>query len=170
LPTAPQHRRRPRLDAQEEHYLDAVVNETLRLRPVIVEMARTPLHPLALAECDPPAGTCVMASIHLAHTDPGRYDDPLAFRPGRFLGRQPDLANWLPFGGGIRRYLGAGFATVELREIIRQVVTLVDVRAATTYLERPKRRAVTMIPRHGTRIVVDRLRPADGVPPPAPVG
>ena len=150
-------RLRASLDRQEVGYLDAVVNETLRLRPVTGEVGRTPLQPLALTACEVPAGTSVVASIHLAHTDPARYDDPLTFRPERFLDRQPDLANWLPFGGGIRRCLGAGFATVELREIIRQVVSQVSFRAATTSLEHAKRRAVTMIPRHGTRIVVDQL-------------
>jgi cytochrome P450 family 135 len=157
-------RLRASLERQEVGYLDAVVNESLRLRPVTGEVARTPLQPLALTACEVPAGTSVVASIHLAHTDPARYDDPLTFQPERFLDRQPDLANWLPFGGGIRRCLGAGFATVELREIIRQVVTQVSFRAATTSLEHAKRRAVTLIPRHGTRIVVDQLRPADGVP------
>jgi cytochrome P450 family 135 len=162
-------RLRASLDRQEDDYLDAVVHETLRLRPVTGEVARTPLHPLNLTECEIPAGTSVMASIHLAHTDPARYDDPLTFRPERFLDRQPDLANWLPFGGGIRRCLGAGFATLELRETIRQVVTHATFRAATTDLERPKRRAVTMIPRHGTRIVVNHRRPTNDVPSPTRV-
>jgi len=111
----------------------------------------------------------VIANIYLAHTDPARYGGPLTFRPERFLDRQPDLANWLPFGGGIRRCLGAGFATVELREITRQVVTHASFRAATTELEQPKRRAVTMMPRHGTRIIVDQLRPAAGIPAPTRV-
>jgi cytochrome P450 len=158
-------RLRASLDRQEDDYLDAVVHETLRLRPVTGEVARTPLHPLNLTECEIPAGTSVMASIHLAHTDPARYDDPLTFRPERFLDRQPDLANWLPFGGGIRRCLGAGFATLELRETIRQVVTHATFRAATTDLERPKRRAVTMIPRHGTRILVNHRRPTNDPSP-----
>jgi cytochrome P450 len=159
-------RLRASLERQEDRYLDTVVNETLRLRPIVAEVARTPLHPLTLTAGEIPAGTRVMANIYLAHTDPARYDDPLTFRPQRFLDRQPDLANWLPFGGGTRRCLGAGFATIELREIIRQVVTHAAFRAATTDLEQPKRRAVTMMPRHGTRIVVDELRPADGVPGP----
>jgi cytochrome P450 len=162
-------RLRASLDRQDDRYLDAVVNETLRLRPVVGEIARTPLHPLALTAGEIPAGTRVIACIHLAHTDPARYNDPLTFRPERFLDRQPDLANWLPFGGGIRRCLGAGFATIELREIIRQVVTRASFRAATTDLEQPKRRAVTMMPRHGTRIVVDQLRPADAIPTPTRV-
>jgi cytochrome P450 len=90
-----------------------------------------------------------MPSIYLVHTDPVRYPEPLAFRPERFLEEQPDLATWLPFGGGTRRCLGAGFAELELREVLRTVVPRADLRPASEALEQPRRRAVTMMPAHG---------------------
>ena len=93
-----------------------------------------------------------MPSIYLAHTDPDRYEDPLAFRPERFLGRAPDLVSWLPFGGGTRRCLGAGFATMELREVLRTVVSCADLRPVDLSMEEPRRRAVTVIPRRGCRV------------------
>jgi len=93
-----------------------------------------------------------VASVYLAHTDATRYDDPYAFRPERFLHEPPELFSWLPFGGGTRRCLGAGLATLELREVLRTVVTRTDLRAADPAMERPRRRAVTVMPRHGCRV------------------
>jgi cytochrome P450 len=142
------------LAAGDDSYLHAVVHEALRLRPVIGEVTRRPLQPLTLSLGEVPAGTSVMASVHLAHTDADRYPDPFAFRPERFLGEAPDLASWLPFGGGVRRCLGAAFATLEMTEVLRTVITCAELRPASTEMERPKRRAVTLIPRHGTRAVL----------------
>src|SRR5262249_3230689 len=112
-----------------------------------------------------PAGTPVVASIYLSHTDPERYSEPFAFRPERFLEGPPaDLATWLPFGGGVRRCLGAAFATLEMREGLRTVVGGSELGAGSEAMEKPKRRAVTLMPRHGTRTVVvsvddDYVRP-----------
>jgi cytochrome P450 len=139
------------LAAGDDRYLDSVIHEAMRLRPVIGEVARRPLQPLPLSFGDVPARTQVMASIYLAHTDPDRYPDPFAFQPERFLGDAPDLATWLPFGGGVRRCLGAAFAMLELREVLRTVLTHADLQPVSPELERPKRRAVTLIPRHGAR-------------------
>jgi cytochrome P450 family 135 len=138
----------------DDAYLDATVHEALRLRPVIGETGRRPLQPFLCSAGELPAGTGVVASFYLAHTDPDRYPDPFAFRPERFLDTPPDLATWLPFGGGVRRCLGAGFATLEMKEVLRTVLAGADVRPASPDMERPKRRAVTLIPRHGTRAVV----------------
>ena len=148
-------RLRSELATGEDDYLEAVVQEALRLRPVISEVARKPLQPFRTTAGEIPAGTAVMASIFLAHTDPVRWPDPLAFRPERFLGDGPDAVTWLPFGGGARRCLGAGFAMLELKEVLRVVVSRTDLEAVDIEMERPRRRAVTLIPRYGTRV---RLR------------
>jgi len=147
-------RLRAELAAGDESYLDAVVQETLRLRPVVGEVPRAPLAPFAIGDGEVPAGTLVVASVYLAHTDPDRYPDPFAFRPERFLGAALDPATWLPFGGGVRRCLGAAFATLEMAEVLRAVVTHADLQPRSPALERPKRRAVTLMPRHGTRAVL----------------
>ncbi len=144
--------------ARGEHgLLDAVVHESLRVRPVIADVVRGLRRPLALSVGVLPAGTTVMAAIHLAHTDARRYPEPNAFRPERFLGTKPDLATWLPFGGGVRRCLGAGFATAELHEVLSAVVTRVSMRPVKLGMEHPKRRAVTLMPRDGVPVVVDSI-------------
>ena len=145
-------RLRSDLDAGDDAYLDAVVHETLRLRPVLGEVARTVLAPFTAGALELPPETTLMPSIYLAHTDPERYSAPLEFRPERFLEQAPDLVSWLPFGGGTRRCLGAGFATLELREVLRTVLSGAELRAADPAMEAPRRRAVTMMPRRGCQV------------------
>ena len=148
-----------------DRYLDAVIQESLRVRPVVGEVGRRPLGPFTCSAGELPARTGVVASIYLAHTDPDRYPEPFEFRPERFLDGSPaDLATWLPFGGGVRRCLGAAFATLEMREVVRTVVCGADLRAASSEMDKPKRRAVTLMPREGARAVVvsvndDYVRP-----------
>jgi cytochrome P450 len=142
-------RLRATLVAGDDAYLDAVVHEALRLRPVIGEVGRTTLMPLATSAGELPPETTLMPSIYLAHTDPARYPAPFEFRPERFLGQAPELVSWLPFGGGTRRCLGVGLATLELREVVRTVVMNAELRAADPSMEQPRRRAVTVMPRHG---------------------
>jgi cytochrome P450 len=142
-------RLRATLVAGDDAYLDAVVHEALRLRPVIGEVGRTTLVQLPTSAGELPPETTLMASIYLSHTDPARYPAPFEFRPERFLEQAPELVSWLPFGGGTRRCLGVGLATLELREVVRTVVTHADLRAADPSMEQPRRRAVTVMPRHG---------------------
>lgn len=141
----------------DDSYLDAVIYETLRLRPVIPEVGRVLSRPMRLGGYDLPAGTSLTANVLLAHRRPEVYPDPLTFRPERFLEGAPDPHAWIPFGGGARRCLGAAFAMLEIREVLRTVLTNVQLRAASPRMERPRRRVVTLIPRRGTRVVVDRL-------------
>ena len=141
----------------DDAYLDAVIHETLRVRPVIPDIGRVLTEPASLGGYDVPAGTSVTASILLAHRRTDTYTDPLAFRPERFLEGAPDPYAWIPFGGGARRCLGASFAMLEMREVLRALLTSVDLRAASPRMERPRRRVVTLIPRRGTRVVVDRV-------------
>jgi cytochrome P450 len=148
-------RLRSELASGNNDYIDAVIHESLRLRPVVGEVGRKPLAPFTCSVGELPAGTPLVASIYLAHTDPERYPEPFAFRPERFLDGGPvDLATWLPFGGGVRRCLGAAFATLEMREVVRTVVSNSDLRAASPEMDKPKRRAVTLMPRQGAPAVV----------------
>jgi cytochrome P450 len=142
------------LETGDDTYLDAVVKETLRVRPVVAEVARTLTQPTRIGGYLLPAGTVASANIHLAHQRHETYADPHAFRPERFIGTHTEPNVWLPFGGGIRRCIGIAFATLEMRTVLRTVVRELHIRPARSKPEPPKRRAVTLIPRHGAPVVL----------------
>jgi cytochrome P450 len=152
-----------RLRADEDGtYTDAVIRETLRSRPVIVDVARKLTAPLRIAGYDLPAGTLVLASITGLHAREDLYPDADAFRPERFLGDPPRTYTWIPFGGGVRRCLGAAFAQEEMRVFLREIATRADLRPASQAAERPRMRNVTIAPEHEARVVLERpLQPAE---------
>ena len=139
-----------------DDYLDAVVEETLRIRPTVHDVGRRigePLQTKTGLTID--AGTAVFASVHLLHRREDLFPDPLAFRPERFLGEQrPSTYAWIPFGGGMRRCLGAAFAQFEIRRVLRTILEHADLRPATQRAEPLERRPVTVVPRHGTPAVL----------------
>jgi cytochrome P450 len=139
-----------------EEYLRAVVAESLRLRPVVPLAGRRLVTDLVADGVSIPAGTDVTPAIWLAHTRPQSYPDPYAFRPERFLGRPPSTYTWIPYGGGVRRCLGAAFAEMEMRVVLATILRRFDLRAASRRPERVARRNVTFSPRHGTRVIVTR--------------
>jgi cytochrome P450 family 135 len=152
-------RLRAGLETGERDYLDAVVNESLRVRPVVPFTGRELCASARLGGYELPAGTVVMAGIYLAHTRGDVYAEPYAFRPERFLGDDaPETFAWIPFGGGTRRCIGAAFAQFEMRVVIETVLRSVGLRAASPELERPVRRNVTLSPARGTRAIVAGLR------------
>jgi cytochrome P450 len=151
-------------DIDDDTYVDAVIKEALRLRPVIPEVGRRLVRPMTIGGIDLPAGVFAVPNIVLVHRREDVYPDPLAFRPERFLGRRPDPYAWLPFGGGTRRCLGASFALTEMRVVLRTVLNSTRLAAADPAEERVRRRIVTLAPRHGTRVVLD-VRDADALPP-----
>ncbi|MEA2411452.1 MAG: hypothetical protein QOC77_2013 [Thermoleophilaceae bacterium] len=137
-------------------YLDAAIKETLRLRPVVPITARKLTVPFELDGRTYPPGTVLMPCIYLLHRNPDVYDEPESFRPERFLGREPPPYAWLPFGGGSRRCLGSRFALAEMRAVMRTVLTSVELRAASDGDEGMVRRAFTLSPSRGARVVVER--------------
>jgi cytochrome P450 family 135 len=148
-------------DDEDGEYTDAVIRETLRVRPVIVDVARKLTRPLAIAGYELPAGTLVLASITGMHTREDIYEDAAAFRPERFLGQPPGTYEWIPFGGGVRRCLGAAFAQEEMRIVLREIATRAQLRPADPRPERPRMRNVTIAPQHDGRVVLQApLRPA----------
>ena len=138
-------------------YLDAVIRETLRLRPVVPFVGRQLREAAELGGYDLAPGTIVMPAIYLTHTRPDVYPRPYEFRPERFLDGGPDTFGWLPFGGGTRRCIGAAFAELEMRVVLSTILRRATLRAASEKAERMVRRNVTLSPRGGTpAILVER--------------
>jgi cytochrome P450 len=149
-------RLRDEVDAGEDAYLDAVVKETLRLRPVIALVLRRLTEPMEIGGRLLPAGVNVAPCIYLVHRRADVYDEPRAFRPERFLDNPPGTYTWIPFGGGVRRCLGASFAQFEMKVVLRELVARLDIRAARPQPERRVRRAIVFAPSRGGEIVVER--------------
>jgi len=151
----------------EDTYLRAVISESLRLRPVVPLAGRRLASDLNVNGLSLPAGTDVTPAIWLTHTRPDLYPEPYAFRPERFLegegGYPINKYGWIPFGGGIRRCLGAAFAEMEMRVVLEAILQRRALSPASDRAERVTRRNVTFSPRKGT-LVRSRLRNA-----PAPV-
>jgi cytochrome P450 len=139
-------------------YLEAVIKETLRVRPVVTEVFRSPTQPTELGGFPVDAGAQVAASILLVQYDPDLYPpDPEAFRPERFLNGAPEAYTWVPFGGGVRRCLGAAFAQLEMKVVISTILARVQLRAARRGDEKARFRGVTLLPhRGGEATVVDK--------------
>ena len=137
----------------DERYLRAVVTESLRLRPVIPLAGRRLAAPLEVEGHVLPPGTDVTPAIWLAHTRADRYPEPFAFRPERHLNGGTTTSAWIPFGGGVRRCIGAAFAEMEMRVAIAEILRRRTLRPASPDAERPVRRNVTFSPAGGTVVV-----------------
>ena len=147
-----------RLREDEPGYVDAVVKEVLRTRPVLTIAARKLVAPLELAGWKLPAGVHVAPCIYLTHRRRELYADPTAFRPERWLGdAAPDSYAWIPFGGGIRRCVGAAFATMEMAEVLRAVAARVTLAPGRPTGERMRRRSVTLTPQQRGSVIAAPL-------------
>ncbi len=138
----------------ETRYLDAVVTETLRLRPVISLVARRLVEPVQIGDWRLPAGITVTPAIYLVHRRPDVYPDPESFHPERFLERPPGTYTWIPFGGGVRRCLGASFAQFEMGVVLSELVKRARPRPARPEAEPVLRRAITETPRRDAEVVL----------------
>ena len=142
--------------AGEPEYLDAVIEESLRVRPVVPFTGRELREAAALGGYELEAGTVVMAAISLTHTRADLYPEPHAFRPERFLEADTETYSWIPFGGGTRRCIGAAFAQFEMRVALETILRSCELRPGAAQPERPIRRNVTMSPQNGTIAVLER--------------
>ena len=139
-------------------HLEAVINETLRVRPPIDGASRKLSAPVQIGSYLSPAGTIVVASIIGAHLS-DTFPEPEQFRPERFLDQSPPPYTLIPFGGGARRCIGASFALMEMKTILRTVLGQVELRAPTEKSERPVRtRRLTTYPAKGGRVIVTTRR------------
>jgi cytochrome P450 len=128
----------------------------MRARPVVPMTGRRVAVPWRFGSYGVPAGRPVAISILLLHHREDVYPDPFAFRPERWLGRKPGTYEWIPFGGGTRRCLGAALAMTEQRVVLREMARRLDLEADRPEPERPQHRNVTMIPARGGRVVLRR--------------
>jgi cytochrome P450 family 135 len=139
--------------ATDAEYADAVVKETLRLRPVVAIVLRRLLEPLEVAGRELPAGTTVAPCILLVHRREDLYPEPDAFRPERFLREPPGTYSWIPFGGGVRRCLGAAFAQVEMQVVLETIAQSARLEPVGDS-EGVRRRGVTLVPERGGQVRV----------------
>jgi cytochrome P450 len=147
-----------RSDDDPDGYLEATIHETMRSRPVIPVIGRRVTVPWQLGEYRMPADSAVLISILLLHHRDDVYPDPFSFRPERFVGVKPGTYTWIPFGGGIRRCLGAALAMAEQRVVLRAIARRTDLEPADPRPERARHRNVTMIPARGARVVMRSRR------------
>jgi cytochrome P450 len=147
-----------RLREGDDDYVDAVCKETLRLRPILALVLRKLTEPMEIGGRLLPAGVSVAPCIYLIHRRADVYPEPYRFRPERFLEQPAGTYTWIPFGGGVRRCLGASFALFEMRVVLRELVQRLELRVADPRPERVTRRAITLVPERGGEIVVERRR------------
>jgi cytochrome P450 len=145
-----------RNDGEGDAFLEAIVKETMRLRPVIFQATRTLTRPIEIAGYSLPAGVVVSPALGLMGTHAEHHDDPLAFRPERFLGTSPPPNTWIPFGGGPRRCIGATFSLMESVEILREILTRYDLAPRDADEDELRPHSIINAPHRGTRLVVSR--------------
>jgi cytochrome P450 family 135 len=148
--------RREVLEDDSEEYLDAVVKETLRLCPTVPVVMRRLVEPTRLGGYTIPADTIVAPCVYLMHRRPDIYPQPRAFRPERFLEGAPGTYTWIPFGGGARRCVAASFAPLEMRQVMKVVLSEIDLHPAATRAEGAKRSSVSFAPDGGAVVVATR--------------
>jgi cytochrome P450 len=148
-----------RTDHGADDVVEQTINESMRSRPVIPIIGRRVTVPWRLGEFAVDAGDPISMSILLVHHREDIYPDPFSFRPERWEGIKPDTYRWIPFGGGVRRCLGATLAMAEQRAVLKAMARRLDIEAAEPEPERALHRNVTMIPAHGGRVVIRASRP-----------
>jgi cytochrome P450 len=153
---AQEQKARDAASAGDSEYLEAVLKESMRLHPVIPMVVRHLMAPATVGGVDLPRGANVAASIILAHESEASHPEHACFRPERFLEGEVATNTWIPFGGGVRRCIGAGFSLMEGVAVLREVLTAYDVELPPGTTEVAKVRNITSVPRHGARIVVRR--------------
>jgi cytochrome P450 len=141
------------LEGREE-YLTATIQETLRLRPVISIVLRKLTEAVEIGGYELPAGISVAPCVYLVHRNPEIYPEPQRFLPERFLGNPPGTYTWIPFGGGVRRCLGASFAQFEMAVVLKELVKRHQIRPVNPKPERVFRRAITETPRHNAEVIL----------------
>jgi cytochrome P450 len=152
-------RLRNSIAAGEDEYLEATIKETLRARPVLVDVARKLTSPLEVGGYELPAGSFALVAIAALHYREDLFPEPEEFRPERFLDGKADTYSWVPFGGGVRRCIGASFAEYEMRIILRAILERAELSAPDPKAEPARIRNITLAPARGARVRLDRPLP-----------
>src|SRR4051794_39960384 len=143
-----------------DDYLTATIYEIMRRRPVLPNVGpRYVVKPIEVGGITYPEGVCLVPNAYLIHHDPDIYPDPYAFRPERFLDESPGTYTWIPFGGGRRRCLGASFAMLEMKIVLRAVLAACELRSAGNGYEVARRRNITIRPAEGAVALLAERRP-----------
>jgi cytochrome P450 len=143
------------IDSGEDAYVTATIQETLRARPVLPNAApRLVAKPVEIGGWSYPPGCSLVANGYLIHHDPEIYPDPYSFRPDRFLDTPPGTYTWIPFGGGRRRCLGASFAMLEMKVVLRALLGACELSATGEGVEVAQRRGITVRPGRGARVTL----------------
>lgn len=151
-------------DPVGDDYLDGLLKESLRIRPVVFNVARAIHRPVELAGYRLPAGITVAPAIGLVHASPESYPEPTRFAPERFMSNHVSPGTWIPFGGGNRRCPGAAFAMFEMRIVLRELLCRVDFNLMDNDGERQRVKHVTLVPHRGVRISVGSVRTSGRAP------
>ncbi len=147
-------RARTAADEDDKDHLEAVLKESMRLHPVIPMVVRHLMKPVTIGGVDLPRGANIGPSILIGHAREDNHREPEKFRPERFADGEVATNTWIPFGGGVRRCIGAGFSLMEGVAVLREVLLRYDVTLPAGAADQPKVRNITSVPRHGARIVV----------------
>jgi cytochrome P450 len=154
-------------EGSDDAYLTATINEIMRRRPVLPNAEpRLVKQPIEIGGVTYEPGVVLFASAYLVQHDPSIYPDPYAFRPERFLDQSPGTYTWIPFGGGRRRCIGASFALLEMKLVLRAALERHELRPASVTPERTRRRGIAFSPSRGARVILSR-RAAAQMPEPA---
>ncbi len=150
------------VDAGDDTYVDATVTESLRRRPVLpVAEPRMVKKPVEIGGWSYPPGCAIAINVYLVHHDEAIYAQPYAFRPERFLEEQPGTYTWIPFGGGRRRCIGASFAQLEMKLVLKAVMSRYDLEPTVAGAETTRRRSITYTPSRGASTIVRQRKHAD---------
>jgi cytochrome P450 len=142
-----------RLLAESDAFMDAVIAETLRLHPPLTGVVRRLRKPLSISGYRLPAGTTVMLSQQLVQRRPDLYPDPWDFKPDRFLDRRPATSEWFPFGGSVRRCIGASFAQLQARIVLEELTKAFRLSPVKSRPERAAYYVVVLVPARGARVI-----------------
>ena len=145
-------------EGESEEYLEGVVKETLRLCPAVPVVMRRLVEPMEIDGYTLPPDTIVAPCVYLMHRRADIYPNPLVFEPERFLGDGAGTYTWIPFGGGVRRCVAVVFAQLEMKRVIKTVLSEVDLRPAGSRSERAARSSVSFVPDAGATVIATRRR------------
>ncbi len=137
-------------------YLEAVINETMRLEPVVPNIGRGLTRPMTIAGRELPAGVTIAPCIYLVHRRPELWPDPETFNPDRFLETRQSPYTFFPFGGGARRCLGAAFATYQMKVVLAEILSRVKLKPVEGYQAQATRRGIAFAPSQGLPVVTER--------------